>query len=217
MQCSSLHDAISAVDYVTNRGIELDPSSYGALIQKLVCFGDYQVAKVLYNDSIHILDNKRGSSNAMAGSCGLGAGCSQLLSDMQAFKAANPGCILEDFIRRQSPPDWAEMEPSGEAKVTSNDGDLLSTKGNLWHELWETGKTVPAVKQAPLFDEDLAVEGRAATAAKATAIKVVKTGRVATAATAAKATAGHSDKTEQPQKPAVTKATVQQPRPHLSS
>ncbi|KAL7243333.1 hypothetical protein ACSBR1_015682 [Camellia fascicularis] len=227
MQCSSLHDAISAVDYVTNRGIELDPSSYGALIQKLVCFGDYQVAKVLYNDSIvsrgdafgvgrtifafrvaipgieHILDNKRGSSNAMAGYCGLGAGCSQLLSDMQAFKAANPGCILEDFIRRQSPPDWAEMEPSGEAKVTSNDGDLLSTKGqlsslmqkegNLWHELWETGKTVPAVKQAPLFDEDLAVEGRAATTAKATAIKVVKTGRVATAATAAKATAGHRE------------------------
>ncbi|KAL7192618.1 hypothetical protein ACSBR2_024441 [Camellia fascicularis] len=105
----------------------------------------------------HILDNKRGSSNAMAGSCGLGAGCSKLLSDMQAFKAANPGCILEDFIRWQSLPDWTEMEPSGEAKVTSNDVDLLSTKGNLWRELWETGKTVPAVKQAPLFDEDLAV------------------------------------------------------------
>ncbi|KAL7223501.1 hypothetical protein ACSBR1_025032 [Camellia fascicularis] len=162
----------------------------------------------------HILDNKRGSSNAMAGSCGLGAGCSKLLSDMQAFKAANPGCILEDFIRWQSLPDWTEMEPSGEAKVTSNDVDLLSTKGNLWRELWETGKTVPAVKQAPLFDEDLAVGGRAATAAKATAVKVVKTGGVVTAATAAKATAGHSDKAEQPQQPTATKATVQQPRPH---
>ncbi|KAL7217064.1 hypothetical protein ACSBR1_028887 [Camellia fascicularis] len=99
----------------------------------------------------------------------LGAGCSQLLSDMQAFKAANPGCILEDFVRWHSPPDWTEMEPSGEAEVTSNDGDLLSTKGqlssrmqkegNLWRELWETAKPVPAVKQAPLFDEDLAVEG----------------------------------------------------------
>ncbi|KAL7186574.1 hypothetical protein ACSBR2_028329 [Camellia fascicularis] len=97
----------------------------------------------------------------------LGAGCSQLLSDMQAFKAANPGCILEDFVRWHSPPDWTEMEPSGEAEVTSNDGDLLSTKGqlssrmqkegNLWRELWETAKPVPAVKQAPLFDEDLAV------------------------------------------------------------
>ncbi|KOM28774.1 hypothetical protein LR48_Vigan583s002500 [Vigna angularis] len=31
--------------------------------------------------------------------------------------------------------------------------------GNLWRELWETSKPVPAVKQAPLYDEDLAVEG----------------------------------------------------------
>ncbi|KAL7219189.1 hypothetical protein ACSBR2_012295 [Camellia fascicularis] len=85
---------------------------------------------------------------------------------------------------------------------------------NLWRELWETAKTVPAVKQAPLFDEALAVGGRAATAAKATAVKVVKTGRVAIAANA---TAGPSDKAEQPQQPAATKATVQQPRPHLSS
>ncbi|KAL7176495.1 hypothetical protein ACSBR2_029931 [Camellia fascicularis] len=61
----------------------------------------------------------------------LGVGCSQLLSDMQAFKAANPGCILEDFVRWHSPLDWTEIEPSGEAKVTSNDGDLLSTKGQL--------------------------------------------------------------------------------------
>jgi Rab3 GTPase-activating protein catalytic subunit len=27
---------------------------------------------------------------------------------MQAFKAANPGCILEDFVRWHSPPDWTE-------------------------------------------------------------------------------------------------------------
>ncbi|KAF5182548.1 Rab3 gtpase-activating protein catalytic subunit, partial [Thalictrum thalictroides] len=30
---------------------------------------------------------------------------------------------------------------------------------NLWRELWETSKPLPAVKQIPLFDEDLAVEG----------------------------------------------------------
>jgi len=29
--------------------------------------------------------------------------------------------------------------------------------GNLWRELWEAAKPVPAVKQAPLYDEDLAV------------------------------------------------------------
>ncbi|XP_057980742.1 uncharacterized protein LOC131166311 isoform X2 [Malania oleifera] len=125
----------------------------------------------------------------------MGAGCSQLLSDMQAFKAANPGCILEDFIRWHSPPDWTETELSNEAEDNFDDVDLLSTrgqlsrrmqkevrlifsklgvsvlinklkisysaklKGNLWRELWETAKPVPAVKQTPLFDEDLAVEG----------------------------------------------------------
>lgn len=29
--------------------------------------------------------------------------------------------------------------------------------GNLWREFWDTSKPVPAVKQVPLFDEDLAV------------------------------------------------------------
>lgn len=33
-----------------------------------------------------------------------------LLSDMEAFKAANPGCILADFIRWYSPRDWIEEE-----------------------------------------------------------------------------------------------------------
>ncbi|KAK8643955.1 hypothetical protein V6N13_013232 [Hibiscus sabdariffa] len=90
----------------------------------------------------------------------VGAGCSRLLSDMQAFKAANPGCVLEDFVRWHSPPDWIEPEPSNEA--TSGRGQLSSRmqkEGNLWHELWETSKPVPAVKQTPLYYEDLQVEG----------------------------------------------------------
>lgn len=33
----------------------------------------------------------------------LGSGCKQLFSDMQAFKAANPGCLLEDFVRYPLP------------------------------------------------------------------------------------------------------------------
>ncbi|GFZ21990.1 hypothetical protein Acr_29g0011520 [Actinidia rufa] len=91
----------------------------------------------------------------------VGAGCSQLLSDMQAFKAANPGCTLEDFVRWHSPPDWMDTESDSKAEITSDDGDLLSTRGqlssrmqkegNLWRELWETAKPVPAVKQAPLL------------------------------------------------------------------
>ncbi|XP_024976539.1 rab3 GTPase-activating protein catalytic subunit isoform X1 [Cynara cardunculus var. scolymus] len=98
----------------------------------------------------------------------VGAGCSQLLSDMQAFKAANPGCILEDFVRWHSPPDWMEPATDDESKE-SVDGDNSSSRGrlsmrmqkegNLWREIWETAKPVPAVKQSPLYDEDLSVEG----------------------------------------------------------
>ncbi|CAL0307393.1 unnamed protein product [Lupinus luteus] len=98
----------------------------------------------------------------------VGAGCSQLLSDMQAFKAANPGCILEDFVRWHSPPDWSENEAITEDSNVFYGGELstrgqlslrMRKEGNLWRQLWETSKPVPAVKQAPLFDEDLAVEG----------------------------------------------------------
>ncbi|CAN8252874.1 unnamed protein product [Cochlearia groenlandica] len=92
----------------------------------------------------------------------MGAGCSQLLSDMQAFKAANPGCILEDFVRWHSPPDWTENDTSSGDDSSPVQGQLSSRmqkEGNLWRELWEASKPLPAVKQAPLFDEDLAVEG----------------------------------------------------------
>src|SRR6218665_932695 len=41
-----------------------------------------------------------------------------LLSDMEAFKAANPGCILGDFVRWYSPRDWVEE------KVTDDDGTV---------------------------------------------------------------------------------------------
>lgn len=39
--------------------------------------------------------------------------CTYLLSDMEAFKAANPQCVFADFIRWYSPRDWIEEE-SGE-------------------------------------------------------------------------------------------------------
>ncbi|XP_071725789.1 uncharacterized protein [Rutidosis leptorrhynchoides] len=98
----------------------------------------------------------------------VGAGCSQLLSDMQAFKAANPGCILEDFIRWHSPPDWTETltddenKESGRGDISPSKGHLsirMQKEGNLWRELWETAKPIPAVRQSPLYYEDLSVEG----------------------------------------------------------
>lgn len=107
----------------------------------------------------------------------VGAGCSHLLSDMQAFKAANPGCILEDFVRWYSPPDWREDPDSGLNHVTSSEASIggtategtgteargylsarMQSKGNLWQELWASARPIPAVRQSPLFDEELAGE-----------------------------------------------------------
>ncbi|KAK9057069.1 hypothetical protein SSX86_024436 [Deinandra increscens subsp. villosa] len=94
----------------------------------------------------------------------VGAGCSQLLSDMQAFKAANPGCILEDFVRWHSPPDWTDDESKEiiDGGMSPSRGHLstrMQKEGNLWRELWETAKPIPAVRQSPLYYEDLSVEG----------------------------------------------------------
>lgn len=67
----------------------------------------------------------------------VGAGCSQLLSDMQAFKAANPGCILEDFVRWHSPPDWSESESKNEAIDFSVGSD--SVRGRLSSRMQKEG------------------------------------------------------------------------------
>ena len=37
-----------------------------------------------------------------------------LLSDMESFKAANPGAVLGDFVRWYSPRDWVDGEEKGD-------------------------------------------------------------------------------------------------------
>ena len=49
-----------------------------------------------------------------------------LLSDMESFKAANPGCTLGDFVRWYSPRDWIEDE------IVDDDGSI-SAKGTMSH------------------------------------------------------------------------------------
>ncbi|KAK9292817.1 hypothetical protein L1049_020797 [Liquidambar formosana] len=48
----SVASAISAVDFATMRGMDLDSRSYGVLIGKLVSFGEHGLAEVLYSDNI---------------------------------------------------------------------------------------------------------------------------------------------------------------------
>ncbi|KAJ2846334.1 hypothetical protein GGI22_006278, partial [Coemansia erecta] len=45
--------------------------------------------------------------------------CAELISDMESFKAANPGCVLADFVRWHSPRDW--IVPDG---CNENEGSL---------------------------------------------------------------------------------------------
>lgn len=96
-----------------------------------------------------------------------------LVSDMESFKAANPGCILEDFVRWYSPRDYvldsedendSETESSSRASTRkknltaspSKRGRLsqrMQIPGNMWVEAWQSAKPVPARRQKRLFDD----------------------------------------------------------------
>lgn len=66
-----------------------------------------------------------------------------LTSDMEAFKAANPGARLEDFVRWYSPRDYDD-ETGLSARMQS--------EGNTWIEAWNSAKSVPVTRQKKLFD-----------------------------------------------------------------
>ena len=60
--------------------------------------------------------------------------CCLLLAhaDMQAFKAANPGCTLVDFVRWLSPADIISLEGGGYSLSAR-----MLEPGNIWLLLWE--------------------------------------------------------------------------------
>ena len=66
-----------------------------------------------------------------------------LQSDMSSFKAANPGCVLEDFVRWYSPRDFENNELSCRMKIPEN----------LWVTTWDNSPVVPARRQKRLFDD----------------------------------------------------------------
>ena len=84
-----------------------------------------------------------------------------LLSDMQSFKAANPSCTLEDFVRWYSPRDFIEIEEkvtdpgTNEEKVVKRYelSGRMKIPGNIWSEVWKTAKPVPSRRQKRLFDD----------------------------------------------------------------
>jgi hypothetical protein len=63
---------------------------------------------------------------------------------MQAFKAANPGCILEDFIKWHSPKDITD---SG-----------VSERMKIWVDLWTRSEALPVSKQELIFNYEIEAE-----------------------------------------------------------
>ena len=64
---------------------------------------------------------------------------------MESFKAANPGCVLADFVRWHSPRDWDQDK----CKLSPR----MEIEGNIWKEAWDNAKPVPAKRQRRLFDD----------------------------------------------------------------
>ena len=55
------------------------------------------------------------------------------------WQAANPGCVLEDFVRWHSPPDWTDMETEGQAN-DSADAEGSSRRGRLSARMQKAGE-----------------------------------------------------------------------------
>lgn len=77
-----------------------------------------------------------------------------LISDMAAFKSANPQGQLSDFVKWHSPKDWVQQE-NGEGHLSQR---MSHEKDNKWRKLWAEVEPCPAIEQLPLFDPALAGE-----------------------------------------------------------
>ena len=73
-----------------------------------------------------------------------------LASDMSAFKAANPGCIFEDFVRWHSPRDW-KLDETGK-NLRGILSSRMKYKNNIWLKQWNSSLSIPAYDQQPLWD-----------------------------------------------------------------
>ncbi|XP_068973563.1 rab3 GTPase-activating protein catalytic subunit isoform X1 [Bombus flavifrons] len=77
-----------------------------------------------------------------------------LLSDMESFKAANPGAVLEDFIRWYSPRDWIEEDVTDEwGQPKGHLSARMLIPNNPWSTTWSSALPVPAHRQKRLFDD----------------------------------------------------------------
>lgn len=84
------------------------------------------------------------------------SGCRTQASTCAPPQAANPGCLLEDFVRWYSPRDYVEEEVVDETGQTVLRGELsarMKIPGNMWVEAWDSARVTPARRQKRLFDD----------------------------------------------------------------
>ncbi|CEF59389.1 Rab3 GTPase-activating protein catalytic subunit [Strongyloides ratti] len=74
-----------------------------------------------------------------------------LKSDMSAFKAANPGCCFEDFVRWHSPNDWTLDEESGTYTLSQR----MTDTDNIWQLTWKEAPIEAITEQEHIFNETI--------------------------------------------------------------
>lgn len=105
----------------------------------------------------------------------------RLLSDMNAFKAANPGAIFQDFVSWYGNPgnpleDYSSSTAADASLFSAHNGlatgesvaikldrateaiHILNETRNFWSSTWDEATALPAVDQKPLFDVFSTVE-----------------------------------------------------------
>ena len=89
----------------------------------------------------------------------------EVISDMAAFKAANPGCGFEDFVRWFSPNDWLVDDPAAAeaAAEAGEDGASMDTPRDARHDMHDDATPSPATLVVEGGSEEavaLPVDGR---------------------------------------------------------
>ncbi|KAF9155433.1 Rab3 GTPase-activating protein catalytic subunit [Linnemannia schmuckeri] len=153
--CSDSPEATKAMPLVAHQGkgglkpykdLKLLATGEPLMIPKLQEQG--HMTEDMIQDQEDLFENLGSSADAAKTRAELQS--AQLISDMGAFKAANPGCTIGDFIRWHSPKDWDEKKGHMSARMADS--------GNFWQELWEKAEALPASKQKPLFDHHYQAE-----------------------------------------------------------
>jgi Rab3 GTPase-activating protein catalytic subunit len=105
----------------------------------------------------------------------------KLLSDMNAFKGANPGAIFQDFVSWYGNPgnpleDYCPRRVTNDSELSTHNGlvttdsvavkldkatkaiHILNETRNFWSSTWDEATAIPASEQKPLFEVFSTVE-----------------------------------------------------------